>query len=254
MAPDLRSHASAGSLPSVRSFVAVVLARQTYENLAYLALAFPLGLLYFLVLVTAFAVSASLLVLVVGVPLLLASLLLTLALGRFEILLTDSVLDVEIPTPSHGYLFEGSALDRARGLVTDRTTWTTLVYLTSKFVFGTLVLVVLGVPLTICGAFLTAPLYYDVPGVTVGVQVSEPVRLTPSLSVPWNELAVGVETVFRVTSWQVDTLAAALALSLAGLLGLVVVLNLSNGIARVWAWYSRRMLGRRGPASIRRGS
>jgi hypothetical protein len=127
--------------------------------------------------------------------------------------------------------------------VTDVTVWTTLLYLGSKFFYGTLAFVLLSVTSAISATLLATPLYYDEPGVTVGVQLTEPIRLTPSLSLPRDDLAVGVETVLRVTSWQVETLPEALPVSLAGLVAAVFVLNLSNGLACAWARYSRYMLG-----------
>ncbi|RXK49034.1 sensor domain-containing protein [Halorientalis pallida] len=243
MPPDVRSRTPALSFPSVRSALTAPLRLQSYKNFVYLWLAFPLGVVYLTVLVTAFAISASLLVLVVGVPLLLGCLLVTLVLGRVELALSGWLLDVPIPVPSYDYLFEGSPVERASGLVTDVTVWTTLFYLGSKFVYGTVAFAVLSVPSVISGTLLTAPLYYDEPGVTVGVQLTEPIRLTPSLSLPWNELAVGVETMLRVTSWQVETPPEALLASLAGLVAAVLVFNLSNGLARAWALYSRYVLG-----------
>jgi hypothetical protein len=175
-------------------------------------------------------VGEQFLLFVVGVPLLLGSLLVALSLGRFEAALTGRLLDAAIPVPSSRYLFEGPLLARARGLVTDRTVWSTLVCLASKFFFDCVV--VLDVPSVISGNLLTTPLYYDEPGVTVGIQLTEPVQLAPSLSVPWNELAVGIETVLRITSWQVDAVVEALGVSLVGLVAAVFVLNLSSGIAR----------------------
>ncbi|SEP05518.1 Putative sensor [Halorientalis persicus] len=245
MTPDVRSHTPFLSLRSVRSALTAPLRLQTYKNFAYLWFAFPLGIVYFTALVTAFSLSIGLLVLVVGIPLVLVSFLTALALGRFERALTGWLLDVTLPEPSYEYLFGGSPIDRARELVTDRTTWTTPAYLLSKFFFGCFVFVVIGISSSIAGSFLATPLYYDEPGVFVGVRLTEPIRLTPSLTVPWDELAVGVETALRLTSWQIETLSGALAVSVAGLLVAVLVLNLSNGIARLWARYTRYMLGAR---------
>jgi hypothetical protein len=242
MTADVQSRGVASRFPSARSVVTAPLRLQTYGNLAYIALSFPLGLLYFTVFVTAYSVSTGLVVVAVGIPLLIVTHLLTLVAGRFELAVTARFLDVEIEAPSHPYLYDGPPRDRILGLATDLTVWKSLVYLLSKFAFGTLVFVLLGVPLILCAVFLATPLYYDEPGVTVGIQLSEPVQLTPSLLIPWNELAVGIDTVVQITSWQVDTLPGAVAVSLAGLVALVLVLNVSNALSAVWGRYSRYML------------
>ena len=242
MTADVQSRGIVSEVPSVRSVVTAPLRLQTYENLVYIGLAFPLGLLYFTLFVTAYSVSAGLVVVTVGIPLLIVTHLLTLVAGRFEVAVTDGLLDVEIEAPSHPYLYDGSPRGRIVGLATDLTVWKSLVYLFSKFAFGVLTFVLLGVPLVLCGALLTTPLYYDELGVTVGIQVSEPVQLTPSLSIPWNELAVGIDTVIQITSWQVDTLPEAVAVSLAGFAALVLTLNVSNALSAVWGRYSRYML------------
>lgn len=243
MTPDVRSRAPALTLPSVRSVITAPLRLQSYKNFVYLWVAFTLGTLYFVTFTVMFAFSVALLVALIGVPLLVVSCLSTLAVGRFEIALTAWMLDVEIPVPSYGYLFEGSPVDRGRALVTDRTLWTTLVYLVTKFLFGIFAFFVLAVPSLISASLLTTPLYYDQSALTVGLQLTDPIRLTPSVSLAWNELAVGVETALRVTSWQVETLPEALAVSLVGLVASVFVVNLSNALARGWAWYSQYMLG-----------
>src|SRR5438309_5628057 len=55
-------------------FFGVVILPQTYLNLTYLLLAFPLGTAYFILLVTGFSLGLGLMVTLVGVPVLLATL------------------------------------------------------------------------------------------------------------------------------------------------------------------------------------
>jgi hypothetical protein len=62
MTPDVRSRTPFLSLRSVRSALTAPLRLQTYKNFAYLWFAFPLGIVYFTALVTAFSLSIGLLV------------------------------------------------------------------------------------------------------------------------------------------------------------------------------------------------
>ncbi|MGD2146148.1 MAG: sensor domain-containing protein, partial [Anaerolineae bacterium] len=52
-----------------RKFIEVLWSRQAYLNLVYLLAAFPLGVLYFIFLVTGLATGLSLTIVWVGIPL-----------------------------------------------------------------------------------------------------------------------------------------------------------------------------------------
>ena len=57
---------------------------QTYLNLLYLLLSFPLGIAYFVFLITGLSLGAGLLVIFVGVPILIGVLFACQGLGAFE--------------------------------------------------------------------------------------------------------------------------------------------------------------------------
>src|SRR6478736_1122150 len=57
---------------------------RTYANLLYLWLAFPLGLFYFVTLITGFSLGLGLLIVWVGLLVLLVMMLVVWALGGFE--------------------------------------------------------------------------------------------------------------------------------------------------------------------------
>ena len=67
-----------------QTFFGVIARRQTWLNLMYLVLAFPLGLAYFILLVVGLSVSISLVIIVVGIPILLGLILLWRVLGNLE--------------------------------------------------------------------------------------------------------------------------------------------------------------------------
>ncbi len=98
---------------------------RTYTQLAYLALAFPLGLAYFVFLVTGISVGVALVAAWVGVPILLGLLLSWRALGRFERFLHRQLLGVEIDEPFTSIRGEGSLWQRTKSLLTDAVTWRT---------------------------------------------------------------------------------------------------------------------------------
>ena len=73
---------------------------QTYRNIAYLMLGLPLGIAYFVFLVTGFSLGAGLAVTLAGIPVLLLVLIGSRVLCTFERQVSDKVLGVHIPEPS----------------------------------------------------------------------------------------------------------------------------------------------------------
>jgi hypothetical protein len=210
----------------VRRFLGAPVRLQTYRNLLYLALAFPLGLGYFVGLVLGVTLGVGLLVVWVGLPVLLATLAAAVAAAGVEATLARRLGGVDAAVPSFLREFDVSGglalpgdgfLDAVRRLVTARTTWTSVVLLLAKFGFGLLAFVALVVGGAVTGAFLAAPLVYDDPGVALGVG------------------GVVVDGEYAVGPWLVDTLPEALAAAAAGVAFLFVALNLLNALAGVHA-------------------
>jgi hypothetical protein len=243
MSPSVRVATATVPWPSVRSLLTAPFRFQTYKNLLYLWIAFPLGIAYFAGVVVGFSVSLSLLVVLVGVPLLLLCFLFVAVTGGVERVLTSRLLAVDIPEPTYDYLREGGLVDRVVGLVTDTTTYTALVYLLSKFAFGIAAFVLVVTSFVVSAVLIATPTYYDRPGVNVGLFPADPITLTPSVSIAWNDLLVGVDAVLEITSWRVDSLPEAVAVSLVGVAVFVLSLNLCNGVAWLWGRYSSVMLG-----------
>jgi hypothetical protein len=106
-----------------------VLERRTYWHLFHAVLSFPLGLLYFVIIIVGLALGAGLAVLIVGFGILAATLSLARLFGRFERELGKAML---------GATFEPHA-PRApgwRAMFQDRRTWTTVIYLLLRFPLG----------------------------------------------------------------------------------------------------------------------
>lgn len=207
-----------GSQP-VRGFLGVVAWRQSYLNILYLLLAFPLGLAYFLLYVVGGALGLGLMVLLVGAVLLLVLVLAGQWLGALERLLAVHLLGIRI-APGHTSWPEGEGLaGYLKAVLGNRTTWTGLVYLLAKFPLGLaswLVAVVAGsVVLALIGAPLADAFGGDV----------------------------------NIGSWRPDSQGELLLISLIGLALAVPVLHLLNGLAWLWGAFTRLMLGGPSPAA-----
>ena len=78
-------------------FFGVIVDPQSYKNILYLFLSFPLGIVYFVFLVTGISVGFGLIVIWVGVPILALVLAGSWVLCQFERVLAVSLLNENIP-------------------------------------------------------------------------------------------------------------------------------------------------------------
>ncbi|GGJ02989.1 hypothetical protein GCM10008995_10970 [Halobellus salinus] len=217
--------ASTKSLRGVgRQFLGAPLRARTYRHLLYLVLAFPLGVVYFVGFVTGTAAGLGLLVTWVGLPILLLTLVAAAAAAGIEARLATRLVGVDAAVPvflrefdvNDGLAVPGDGfVDAVRRLVTTPSTWTAVVLLVYKFVFGTAAFVAVTTVGSVSAALLAAPFVYDDPAGVVS-----------------SAAAAGQ---YRVGSWTVGSLPEALAVAAGGVVVLVVGLNLLNGLARFHA-------------------
>lgn len=220
---------------SVRALMRV----QTYRNLLYVLLTFPLGLFYFLLLTIGFPTGLSLVIVLVGIPILVCLLVVVVGLAEFERTLISLLLDVEIAAPPAES--EQGLWSRTKQLATDLRTWKAVVYLLSEFVFGTVVFGLITSLVATTSSFLFAPLYYEQgPIVAYGPIPSR--EFTLDVLFGWDNLLVGLTTTFQLGSWQIETLPGALLVAALGIVLLVFTLQLVNALAGVWGRYAQRML------------
>ena len=210
--------------------LSVIARQQTYVNLLYLLLSFPLGIAYFVFVVTGLSVGFGLLVIWVGVPILALVLAGSWALSRFEQEATNRMLKLDIPTipmpkastPLSDDDATISGVERVfirtwrhfKAHLLDRVTWTGMLYLLLKFPVGVASFVIVVTLVSVTAMLLGAPFYYWADdGIDMGI-------------------------------WQVDELWEALILMLAGAPLLFVSLHLINATAFVSGRIARVMLGK----------
>ena len=221
-------------------FLSVALERQTYLNLAYLLLAFPIGLAYFVFVVVGVSLGFGLVIVLVGVPILAITFAVGLVLAGFERWLTVTMLEVEID--SRVDLPGERRRDQLVSLLTHRKTWSSLLYLPAKFGIGLAGFVLAMTGLSTAVSMLMLPFYYDRPGLYVGVVPDRAPEIHQTLYLGWNYLLVGFDAVFTVGHWEISTLPRALAAAAVGFVLLLVTLHLLNALARVSGWFARVML------------
>ncbi|MGB9965523.1 sensor domain-containing protein [Halobacterium sp. CBA1126] len=129
--------ASRAPAARLRSFVGVLGDRQTYRRILYLLAAIPLGFVYYLVLGVGLVFGVVLSVFVVGVPILLATLLVARLLAEGERRLANALLDTAIgPRDGLPSLSEDGVLAAVDALVRSNETWRSVAFLVVKSLVG----------------------------------------------------------------------------------------------------------------------
>jgi Putative sensor len=200
----------------VDPILGVVVNPQTYLNLAYLLLAFPLGLFYFVVLVTGFSLGIGLAIVWIGIPLLISVLMLSRTFANLERRLTSKLLNINIAQPTSDGV-ERNFWQRAKAVVLDPGTWAEIFYLFSKFVLGIISFVVVVALLVTSLGLMATPFFWRAWGVEA-----------------WN---VGIPGI-----WTVDSFPKALAVSVIGAIIGVASLHLTNALAWLYGEYSKAIL------------
>ncbi|WP_193310419.1 sensor domain-containing protein [Halorubrum halophilum] len=195
------------------AFLTAPIRFQTYKNLAYLALQFPLGMAYFVLLVPALAFGLGTLPLLVlfGLPA-IGALLLGVGTMTVDRAVTGLLIPVELERHTASASLDDGVLTYTKDLLLDPGTYLSIVFVLAKFVVGVATFVVLTVSSTLVAVTVTAPLLYDHP--------------TANYTIPLPSWLNG-------TTYVVDTLPEALALAALGVAGLFVTVNLWNALAWV---------------------
>lgn len=212
---------------------------QTYRNLLYLVVMFPLGIFYFNVLLAGSLAAIGLVVVGIGIPLLILLFMLAIELAGFERVLVRRLLDVDVLTlPAET---DGSLWSQTWRLVTAIQTWKTIVYLLSEFAYGSVVFGFLMSGIVTSVSFLLAPFYYTQAPVAAYGPIP-PSEFTLNVLFGWDNLLIGLTRTFQIGSWQIETLLGAFFVTGLGVLLLFVTLSFSNTAAQLWGRYARLML------------
>jgi len=205
---------------TVGRFFGVVVSGQAYLNLLYLLAAFPLGVLYFVLLVSGLSAGIALSIIWVGIPILLLVGVLWWALASLERLVAIHWLKEDVPAMSHPSIEGADVWTRLKEHLANPVTWKSLLYLFMKFPLGIAAFVVLVTLISLTLGFLTLPFMYE---------------FLP-------EFQAGVFLGSGQAAWRVDSLKDALLVALIGLMLWPVTLHITNGLAWVHAKFAKLML------------
>ena len=167
-------------------FFSVALEGQTYLNILYLLLAFPLGLGYFIILVTGLSLGFSLAVIWIGLLILALMVIAWWIMAAIERQLAIWLLREQIPPMASPKPAGPEFWARCKSHLTNPVTWKSLVYLFVKFPLGILSFVVVVTCLSLSAGLIAAPWLYPYSHIELGVRIID----TPSEA--WFAAAVGV--------------------------------------------------------------
>ena len=207
---------------SFANFFGVAVRGQTYLNALYLLMSFPLGIFYFVFLVTGLALGFPLIIIWIGLLILAAVFAVWYGLLAFERHLAIWMLKEDIPPMQRQDLAHLNLWQKFVAAVSNPVTWKGLVYLFAKFPLGIFSFVILITLLAISAGLIAAPFYYQY------IQPQVDLSLT----------GTGLNPI-----WIVETPIEAAITCLAGIVLALVSMHIFNGLAWVSGKFARVMLG-----------
>jgi len=142
------------------TFFEVIAKKQTYANMLYLFLSFPLGIFYFVFLVTGIALGLGLFITWFGIPILIGVMVAWHGFAALERILAGSILGVDIPYNPTNLKKEKSYWKKLKIHVNEPYTWKSLAYLFLRFPLGILAFVVLVVLIVVTLSLIATPILY----------------------------------------------------------------------------------------------
>lgn len=126
-------------------------------NLIYLLLSLPIGILYFVVLITGFSLGAGLLITLIGIPILVSMIFVTYILGDLDRKMTSLLLGVNIAKPEARPSNDDSARAILVAQLKSLQFWKELGYLLLKMPLGVISFTIAIVLVAVSLAFIAAP-------------------------------------------------------------------------------------------------
>jgi len=200
-------------------FFNMVIRGQTYLNILYLLLSFPLGIFYFVFLVTMLSLGIGMIIFIWGVPILVLTLLAWYGLSAFERKMAIYILHIDIPPMSKK--LEGKWWEKLLSMLKNSVTWKGLLYLFLRFPLGIFAFILVVVLVSVSLAFIATPVIYI---------------LIKTGTLPGNIYMIGGWTLTDSIIFPI----------LAGLLGLIIgffSLHIFNGLAYVYGLIAKVLLG-----------
>jgi hypothetical protein len=193
---------------------------QAYINLIYSLATFPLGIFYFVFLVSGLALGVSLAIIWVGIPILMFVGLASLVMGSFERFMAIHLLKENIPELLFPSNLSRDIWSPIKENITNPVLWKSPIYLFLKFPLGLASFTVLVTMVSLTLALLTLPITYESMGI----------------------IGPGIFFGADLPAWHIDSMGDALLGSVVGLILWPVTLHVTNALTWVHAKFAKLML------------
>jgi two-component system phosphate regulon sensor histidine kinase PhoR len=202
--------------------------KQTYLNILYLLISFPLGIFYFVALITGISVGISTAFIWIGLPILFVTVIMWRGFAAFERLLVIHQLHIDVLPMSYPDPTPKSWWQRFKAYLSNRVTWTSLIYLFLDFVFGIFAFTITTTLLALSLSFLLGWLAYLIDTAIYNAFG------------PYTSYEFFIKINGQIEPWAMTIF---LLIMVVGIFLLIGSLHLLNGIAYAWGQFARIMLG-----------
>jgi len=141
----------------MRNFFGIFIRPQPWLNILYNLISFPLGIFYFIFLLTWLLLGFGLLVVWIGLPILLAAIFIWWYLAAFERILAIAFCRAKIAPMKRDMPAETSLWGKFRNHMGHSVTWKGLAFLFMKFPIGIFQFTITLILISIVGGLLSAP-------------------------------------------------------------------------------------------------
>ncbi len=133
---------------------------RAYSSLFYLVFSMATGIFYFTFAVTGLALSAGLMILIIGIPFFLLFIATSRVLSLVEGRIIESLLGIRMPRRPTYDTGEGGIAERIKLMLKDARTWTTMLYMLMMLPLGIFYFTYAVVALAVSLTFISAPVIY----------------------------------------------------------------------------------------------
>jgi len=144
----------------VWNFFSVIGKKRTYLNMLYMLISFPLGIVYFVLLVTGISLGLGLIITLIGIPLLVLMSFLWYWVAIFERQHTSYFLGVDIKSVKNKAFGQKTLWKKIVMHWKQPITWKSLAYLFIKFPLGIVSFVALVTLISVSVSLIAAPIVY----------------------------------------------------------------------------------------------
>ncbi len=206
----------------------VVRQQQTYLNILYLLMSFPLGIFYFVALITGISVGISTALIWIGLPILFVTIICWRGFAAFERLLVIHQLHINVLPMSYPDPTPKTWWQRFKTYLSNRVTWTSLIYLFLDFVFGIGAFTITVTLLALSLSFLLGWLVYLIDTAMYNAFG------------PYTSYELFIKINGQIEPWAMTLF---LLIMVVGIFLTLGSLHVLNGIAYAWGQFARIMLG-----------